>query len=78
MDHVSTRQTHIILLCEYFFTVLELAIFPKGPATIYWKNNIRDQQLGIWCVSCYWASFSRPSQRAELGNTCEYNPCVYT
>lgn len=52
----------------------ESAISPRSSGFFYWKKIFRNQDLvSKWtgCTHSYWAvTASRPSSRADLGNTC--------
>ena len=40
--------------CIFPALTLELAAFPRIPASSYWRMVFRYQDLGIRCTQCYW------------------------
>lgn len=61
---------------KYYFTVVESAIFPKGPATICWRMILETKTgaMGVFVAAeGLEIIFSRPSQKRQLGNTSDYD-----
>ena len=62
------------------FPALESITSPRSTDSFYWKQVIRNQDLGTRCDHCYWGiTASRCSRQTELGNIYMYtNPHILT